>query len=91
MSPVLAILKFRAMRKLILFCACAVLLAGCAPTGDHLLRERDWRNFPDPALGIKNAESETYSTQQLASPSASPAASVQSAPVTHVQAPLSGK
>ena len=62
------------MRKLLLLCSVAFLLSGCAPTGDPLLRVRDERNFPDPALGVRNLESETYSTQIMASPPSSPAA-----------------
>jgi hypothetical protein len=79
------------MRKLLLLCSFAVVLTGCAPTGDPLLRVRDERTFPDPALGVKNSESETYSTQIMASPPSSPAAEVQSAPVTHKPIPAPGK
>lgn len=80
-----------ALRKLLLLCPLTFLLSGCAPSGDPVFRARDERNYPDPALGIKNSESETYSTQIMASPPASPAASVQSAPVAHPPVPASGK
>jgi hypothetical protein len=79
------------MRKLLLLCCCAALLAGCAPTGDPMLRARDERNYPDPALGPKNSESETYSAQQLASPPSTPAAQVPSAPVAKPPVTAPGK
>jgi hypothetical protein len=79
------------MRKLFLLCSFAVVLTGCAPSRDPVFGARDERTFPDPALGIKNPESETYSTQIMASPPSSPAAAVQSAPVTHKQIPAPGK
>lgn len=75
------------MRKLLLLCPLVFLLTGCAPTGDDLFRKRDERTYPDPALGVKNTESETYSTQLMASPPSSPAASVQSAPVKNKSVP----
>jgi hypothetical protein len=79
------------MRKLLLLCSLAVLLTGCAPTRDPVFGPRDERTFPDPALGVKNPESETYSTQIMASPPSSAEAGVQSAPVTQKTVPAPGK
>ena len=89
MNVVLVILSKSTMRKLLLLCSAAMVLAGCAPTGDPVFRARDERLYPDPALGIKNFESEAYRTQILASPPGTPPASAQSAtPVSKTAAPV---
>lgn len=75
------------MRKFTLLCSTAILLAGCAPSGDPSLRAREQRPYPDPTRGTENHESQQYKTQILATPSpagsGAPATSSTTSPATN--------